>query len=66
MRKSPSFRCGFSYLNYPFICTTGNIKTGPRMAKVRVEVDLLKPRLNEVWVGLEHEGSPLIGFTQKV
>ncbi|WMV30446.1 hypothetical protein MTR67_023831 [Solanum verrucosum] len=41
-------------------------KTRPSMANVRVEVDLLKPRLNKVWVGLKHEGSPLTGFTQKV
>nr|XP_033515847.1 glutamic acid-rich protein-like [Nicotiana tomentosiformis] len=41
-------------------------KTRPSMAKVRVEVDLLKPLPTSVWVGSEDEESPLNGFTQMV
>ncbi|KAM3398332.1 hypothetical protein P3S68_001847 [Capsicum galapagoense] len=41
-------------------------KTRPSMAKVRVEIDLLKPRIESVWVGKEDENSPLKGFTQKL
>ncbi|XP_009611424.1 uncharacterized protein [Nicotiana tomentosiformis] len=36
------------------------------MAKVRVEVDLSKPKLNSVWVGQEKELNSLKGFTQKL
>lgn len=36
------------------------------MAKVRVEVDLLKPLLKSVWVGLEDDNFPLRGFEQKI
>ncbi|XP_009765415.1 uncharacterized protein [Nicotiana sylvestris] len=43
-----------------------NNKTRPSMAKVRIEVDLTKPKLNSVWVGQEYETSPLKGFTQKL
>lgn len=39
-------------------------KTRSSMAKVIVEVDLLKPLLNSVWVGDEDDESPLKGFTQ--
>lgn len=41
-------------------------KTRPNMAKVRVELDLLKSHLDNVWVGIKDEGSPLKGFTKKV
>nr|XP_009601640.1 uncharacterized protein LOC104096893 [Nicotiana tomentosiformis]XP_016507924.1 PREDICTED: uncharacterized protein LOC107825566 [Nicotiana tabacum] len=41
-------------------------KTRPSMAKVQVEVDLLKPLLNSVWVGDEDDDSPLKGFVQKL
>ncbi|XP_019232594.1 PREDICTED: uncharacterized protein LOC109213268 [Nicotiana attenuata] len=41
-------------------------RTRPSMAKVRVEVDLLKPLLTSVWVGSDDEDSPLRGFTQMV
>ncbi|WMV14246.1 hypothetical protein MTR67_007631 [Solanum verrucosum] len=41
-------------------------KTRPSMAKVRVEIDLLKPQPDSIWVGLENDTSPLRGFTQKI
>ncbi|XP_060194994.1 uncharacterized protein LOC132624193 [Lycium barbarum] len=41
-------------------------RTRPSMAKVRVEVDLTKPRIDKIWVGLEDESYPLKGFYQKV
>ncbi|XP_059294520.1 uncharacterized protein LOC132047502 [Lycium ferocissimum] len=41
-------------------------RTRPSMAKVRVEVDLTKPRIDKIWVGLEDESHPLKGFYQKV
>ncbi|XP_059295368.1 uncharacterized protein LOC132048688 [Lycium ferocissimum] len=41
-------------------------RTRPNMAKVRVEVDLTKPRLNQIWVGQEDEANPLKGFYQKI
>lgn len=41
-------------------------RTRPSMAKVRVEVDLLKPVLSSVWVRDEDVNSPLKGFTQKI
>ncbi|XP_059294716.1 uncharacterized protein LOC132047729 [Lycium ferocissimum] len=40
-------------------------RTRPSMAKVRVEVDLNKPKIDSVWIGIEDEDSPLKGFTQK-
>ncbi|OIT35885.1 hypothetical protein A4A49_16517 [Nicotiana attenuata] len=46
------------------IATRG--KTIPSMAKVRLEVDLLKPLLTNVWVGDEDDDSPLKGFEQKL
>lgn len=36
------------------------------MAKVRIEIDLLKTLITSVWVGDEDEESPLKGFTQKI
>lgn len=39
-------------------------KTRPSMAKVRVEIDVLKPLLNSVWVGADGEDSPLKRFVQ--
>lgn len=36
------------------------------MAEVRVEVDLLKPQPNTVWVGFEDDKCPLRGFNQKL
>nr|XP_033516369.1 uncharacterized protein LOC104112999 [Nicotiana tomentosiformis] len=41
-------------------------RTRPNIAKVRVEVDLTKPKLNSIWVGSEDEQSPLNGFTQNL
>lgn len=41
-------------------------KTRPSMAKVRVEVDLTKPKINSVWVGAEDNSCPLKGFTVKL
>lgn len=41
-------------------------RTRPSMAKVRVEVDLTKPKLNSVWVGQEDESNPLKGFAQNL
>ncbi|XP_070041196.1 uncharacterized protein [Nicotiana tomentosiformis] len=40
--------------------------TRPSMAKVRVEIDLLKPLLETVYVGSKKEDSPLEGFVQKL
>lgn len=40
-------------------------RTRPSMAKVRVEIDLLKPQLEQVWVGLEDDNTGLKGFAQK-
>lgn len=36
------------------------------MAKVRVELDLLKSHPDSVWVGIEDEDTPLKGFTQQL
>ncbi|XP_075090374.1 uncharacterized protein LOC142171541 [Nicotiana tabacum] len=44
--------------------TTNRIR--PSMAKVRIEIDLLKPLPETVWVGLEDDNSPLKGFIQKL
>ncbi|PHU15174.1 hypothetical protein BC332_16379 [Capsicum chinense] len=41
-------------------------RTRPNMAKVRVEIDLLKPQLESVYVGLIHENSPETSFMQKL
>ncbi|WMV49351.1 hypothetical protein MTR67_042736 [Solanum verrucosum] len=41
-------------------------RTRPSMAKVRVEIDLLKPQPESVYVGLIHENSPQTGFMQKL
>ncbi|KAK4723877.1 hypothetical protein R3W88_026656 [Solanum pinnatisectum] len=46
--------------------TATNGRTRPSMAKIRVEVDLLKPQPNTVWVGLEDDKCPLRGFNQKL
>lgn len=54
-----------SPLGYPLSMDMDN-KTRPSMAKVRVEIDLTKPKLVSVWVGLEHESHPLKGYTQKL
>ncbi|KAG5604513.1 hypothetical protein H5410_026005 [Solanum commersonii] len=43
-----------------------NGRTRPSMAKVRVEIDLLKSHPKNVWVGLEDEESPLRGYYQKL
>uniref|UniRef100_K4CTM4 Uncharacterized protein n=1 Tax=Solanum lycopersicum TaxID=4081 RepID=K4CTM4_SOLLC len=43
-----------------------NCRTRPSMAEVRVEVDLLKPQPNTVWVGFEDDKCPLRGFNQKL
>ncbi|XP_019235905.1 PREDICTED: uncharacterized protein LOC109216224 [Nicotiana attenuata] len=40
--------------------------TRPSMAKIRVEVDLLKPLPQSVFVGQEFDDSPLKGYTQKL
>ncbi|XP_059311032.1 uncharacterized protein LOC132062488 [Lycium ferocissimum] len=36
------------------------------MAKIRVEIDLLKTLPDKVWIGMEYENAPLKGFYQKV
>ncbi|XP_060212213.1 uncharacterized protein LOC132639829 [Lycium barbarum] len=41
-------------------------RTRPSMAKVRVEIDLTKPKIDSVWIGVEDDDSPLKGFTQKI
>ncbi|XP_059315733.1 uncharacterized protein LOC132066438 [Lycium ferocissimum] len=41
-------------------------RTRPSMAKVRIEIDLTKPRLNKIWVGLRNAVIPLQGFEQKI
>lgn len=41
-------------------------KTRPSMAKVRVEIDLLKPQPDSVYVGLIHENVPQTSFMQKL
>ncbi|CAN4077639.1 unnamed protein product [Withania somnifera] len=43
-----------------------NRRTLPSMAKIRVEVDLLKPLPHSVWVGLEDDEVPLNGYVQKL
>ncbi|XP_059294577.1 uncharacterized protein LOC132047566 [Lycium ferocissimum] len=43
-----------------------NGRTRPSMAKVRVEIDLTKPRINKLWIGAEDENCPLRGFYQKI
>ncbi|KAH0658164.1 hypothetical protein KY289_026912 [Solanum tuberosum] len=40
--------------------------TRPSMAKARVEIDLLKPLVHNVWVGTEYDNTPLRGFSQKI
>ncbi|KAH0725204.1 hypothetical protein KY284_001069 [Solanum tuberosum] len=46
------------------IATNG--RTRPSIAKIGVEIDLLKSHLENVWVGLEDEASPLSGYYQKL
>ncbi|XP_070042121.1 uncharacterized protein [Nicotiana tomentosiformis] len=41
-------------------------RTRPSMGKIRVEVDLLKPLPESVFVGQEYDESPLKGYTQKL
>ncbi|MCE0481121.1 hypothetical protein HAX54_038536 [Datura stramonium] len=41
-------------------------RTRPSMAKVRVEIDLLKPQADVVYVGLVHDNAPQTGFMQKI
>ncbi|XP_060179505.1 uncharacterized protein LOC132609505 [Lycium barbarum] len=43
-----------------------DFRTRPSMAKIRVEVDLTKPKLNAIWIGTEDVPCPLKGFTQKI
>ncbi|XP_060170350.1 uncharacterized protein LOC132601267 [Lycium barbarum] len=38
----------------------------PSMAKVRVEINLLKPLIHSIWVETEDENSPLRGYSQKI
>ncbi|XP_059289097.1 uncharacterized protein LOC132042593 [Lycium ferocissimum] len=38
----------------------------PSMAKIRVEIDLMKPIIHNVWIGTEDENDPLKGYVQKV
>ncbi|KAG5579385.1 hypothetical protein H5410_050012 [Solanum commersonii] len=40
-------------------------RTMPRLAKIRVEMDLLKLLPESLWIGKEHEDSPLTRYTQK-
>ncbi|XP_070050094.1 uncharacterized protein [Nicotiana tomentosiformis] len=48
------------------IDTTTRGRTRPSMAKVRVKIDLLKPQLEQVWVGLEDDNTGFKGFAQKI
>ncbi|XP_060203078.1 uncharacterized protein LOC132631524 [Lycium barbarum] len=41
-------------------------RTRPSMAKVRVEIDLLKPQPEAVYIGLVHENAPQYGYMQKL
>lgn len=41
-------------------------RTRPIIAKIRVEVDLLKPLPETIFVGQEYDDSPLKGYTQKL
>ncbi|XP_060210726.1 uncharacterized protein LOC132637688 [Lycium barbarum] len=41
-------------------------RTRPSMAKIRVEIDLLKTLPDKIWIGMEYENAPLKGFYQKV
>lgn len=41
-------------------------KTRPSMAKVRVEIDLLKSQPELVFLGFENDNSPLRGHVQKL
>ncbi|XP_070031844.1 uncharacterized protein [Nicotiana tomentosiformis] len=43
-----------------------NGKTRPRMAKVRVEIDLLKPLVDSVFIGSEDENAPLKASLKKL
>lgn len=40
--------------------------TRPSMAKVRVEIDLTKPRLDHIFVGQRNAANPLQGHEQKI
>ncbi|XP_060183937.1 uncharacterized protein LOC132613748 [Lycium barbarum] len=40
-------------------------RTRPSMAKVRVEINLTKPKMNSIWIGTEDKSCPRKGFTQK-
>ncbi|XP_059281415.1 uncharacterized protein LOC132035126 [Lycium ferocissimum] len=41
-------------------------RTRPSMAKVRLEVDLTKPKVTSIFVGVEEDSSSLKGFYQKL
>ncbi|XP_060200230.1 uncharacterized protein LOC132628470 [Lycium barbarum] len=41
-------------------------RTRPSTAKVRLEVDLTKPKVNSIFVGIEEDNSPLKGFYQRL
>ncbi|XP_059289250.1 J protein JJJ2-like [Lycium ferocissimum] len=41
-------------------------KNRPSLAKARVIIDLTKPRVEKIWIGLEDEDTPLRGFYQKL
>lgn len=41
-------------------------RTRPSMAKLRVEIDLTKPKLSNVFVGQRNSTNPLQGFEQKI
>ncbi|XP_060182449.1 uncharacterized protein LOC132612132 [Lycium barbarum] len=38
----------------------------PSMAKIRVEIDLMKPLIHNIWIGTEDDNEPLKGYTQKI
>ncbi|MCD7465766.1 hypothetical protein HAX54_001870 [Datura stramonium] len=46
--------------------TATNGRTRSNMAKVRVEVNLLKKLPDSIWVGIEDENSPLKGYAKKI
>ncbi|XP_059302210.1 uncharacterized protein LOC132054174 [Lycium ferocissimum] len=38
----------------------------PSMAKIRVEIDLMKPLIHNIWIGTEDDNEPLKGYAQKI
>ncbi|XP_060182580.1 uncharacterized protein LOC132612301 [Lycium barbarum] len=38
----------------------------PSMAKIQVEIDLMKPLIHNIWIGTEDDNELLKGYTQKI